>query len=129
MSILNDIYKYKLEFVEKQKQLISQNEIEKKIKIDGTKYDFYEKLKHQHNHISIIGELKKASPSLGKFVNDDVDLVKIAKTYEKNNISCLSVLTDEKYFKGSLEDLEEIKKNTTIPILRKYCIVDEYQIY
>ena len=56
-------------------------------------------------------------------------MVDIAKIYEKNNISCLSVLTDEKYFMGSIEDLIKIKKETTIPILRKDFIVDEYQIY
>ena len=85
--------------------------IESKIKNDKFKLlPFYEKLKKQDDKISIIGEIKKASPSLGKFLKEDIDVADIAKVYEKNNISCLSVLTDEKYFMGSIEDLIKIKK-------------------
>ena len=78
---------------------------------------------------SIIGELKRASPSLGNFVNKEINLSNIAKIYEKCGVSCLSILTDEKYFKGDVEDLTEIRKISNLPILRKDFIVDEYQIY
>ncbi len=130
MSILKEIYNYKLDFVSKKKKLLPQNNIESKISLSKYEGNFFsKKLNSQKNRISIIGEIKKASPSLGKFVNDDIDLIKIAKEYEKSDISCISILTDEKYFNGKIADLKKIKKNVSIPILRKDFIVDEYQIY
>ncbi len=130
MSILEQIYQYKINFVENQKKIISQDKIKKKITtIKSKNSDFYETLKAQNDKVSIIGEIKRASPSLGKFVKDDINIIEIAKAYEKNNISCLSVLTDEEYFNGNINDLIRIKASTNIPILRKDFIVDEYQIY
>ena len=105
MSILNEIYEYKINFVEKQKKLRSQSNILNKIKnISIHNFKFSEKLKNEMSQTSIIGELKRASPSLGNFVNKETNLSNIAKTYEECGISCLSILTDEKYFKGSIED-------------------------
>ena len=130
MSILKEIYDYKINYVEKQKLIITQSEIQKKINISrSNKFPFYRKLANQNNNISIIGELKRASPSVGTIVNESTDLVKIANLYEANNIACLSILTDEKYFKGSMDDLVKVRENTNMPILRKDFIVDEYQIY
>ena len=130
MSILKEIYDYKINFVSKQKERVSQKDIVNQIKLNNKKgFIFYEKLKNEENKISIIGELKKASPSLGKIVNKNIDLVKMAHLYEINNISCLSILTDEKYFCGSINDLIDIRKKSSLPILRKEFIVDEYQIY
>lgn len=129
MSILKEIYEYKLDFVSKQKKIISQADILKKIKNNKHKNLFFKKLKSESKKISIIGELKRASPSLGKFAKNNINLVDIAKIYEQNKISCLSVLTDEKYFNGKIGDLINIKKNSNLPILRKDFIVDEYQIY
>lgn len=130
MSILKEIYQYKIFFVQKQKKITSQANLIKKIQFnDNDNLRFHKVLKNQNDRVSIIGEIKKASPSLGQFIEDKINLVELAKTYEENNISCLSVLTDEKYFKGCINDLISIKNNTTIPILRKDFIVDEYQIY
>jgi indole-3-glycerol phosphate synthase len=72
----------------------------------------------------IIAEIKKHSPSKG-YLNKDLD---VAKLYESSGAACISVLTDSKYFKGSLTDLEIAKESTSIPILRKDFILDEYQI-
>ena len=130
MSILNEIYEYKIDFVEKQKKLHTQRDILDKIKnLSSHNFSFSKKLKNEMNQTSIIGELKRASPSLGNIINKEIDLSNIAKTYEECGVSCLSILTDEKYFKGSVEDLTEIRKISTLPILRKDFIVDEYQIY
>ncbi len=130
MSILNKIYEYKVDFVERQKKLHTQREILDKIKnIPSYNFIFSKKLKQEITQVSIIGELKRASPSLGNFVNKETNLSNLAKIYEESGISCLSVLTDEKYFKGSIEDLAEIRKISSLPILRKDFIVDEYQIY
>jgi indole-3-glycerol phosphate synthase len=76
----------------------------------------------------IIGEIKKASPSVGEIIHN-YEPVEIAKIYEKAGIKALSVLTEKNYFKGKIDHLSYIKLNTNIPILRKDFIIDEYQIY
>ena len=130
MSILKEIYEYKIDYVNKQKKLRNQNDIINKLG-DITSYDFSfsKKLKNEISRTSIIGELKRASPSLGNFVNEEINLSNNAQIYEECGVSCLSILTDEKYFKGRIDDLIEIRKISTLPILRKDFIVDEYQIY
>ena len=130
MSILKEIYKYKIDFVNKQKKLHTESDIMNKLKnITSHDFIFSKKLKDEVYQTSIIGELKRASPSLGNFVNEEINLSNIAQIYEDCGVSCLSILTDEKYFKGSINDLIEIRKISTLPILRKDFIVDEYQIF
>ena len=77
---------------------------------------------------AIIAEIKKASPSAG-LIDSNFDAVKKAKEYEAFGASALSILTEEDYFKGSIEYLKDVKKITNLPILRKDFMVDEYQIY
>tara|TARA_Y100000741_G_scaffold364545_1_gene355930 strand:- start:3423 stop:4217 length:795 start_codon:yes stop_codon:yes gene_type:complete len=132
MSILQEIKKYKLDFVRNQKNNISQSEIIHNCKNNSSeeKNVFSKKLLIENNsQISIIGELKRSSPSAGKIVDKSINLIEIAKKYEENGISCISILTDEKYFNGSNHDLIDVKKHIALPILRKDFIVDEYQIY
>ncbi|KAL7115384.1 hypothetical protein ACP275_04G181500 [Erythranthe tilingii] len=77
----------------------------------------------------LIAEVKKASPSRG-VLREDFDPVQIAKAYEKGGAACLSVLTDEKYFQGSFENLEAIKSSgVQCPLLCKEFVVDAWQIY
>jgi len=78
--------------------------------------------------LSLIAEIKKASPSAGVIVDDFVPTF-LAKAYEESGASAISVLTDEKFFQGKLEHIKEAKDPTTIPVLRKDFIVDESQIY
>jgi indole-3-glycerol phosphate synthase len=80
-----------------------------------------------YNSIALIAEVKKASPSAG-VICKDFDPVKIAKEYEAAGASCLSVLTDEKFFQGSLEYLRQIRAAVKLPLLRKDFIIDERQI-
>lgn len=78
---------------------------------------------------ALIAEVKKASPSRG-VLREDFDPVKIAHAYEKNGAACLSVLTDEKYFQGSFENLEAIRRaGVECPLLCKEFIIDAWQIY
>jgi len=77
--------------------------------------------------IGLIAEVKKASPSAG-VICKDFDPVRIAKEYEAAGASCLSVLTDEKFFQGSLDYLRQIREAVKLPLLRKDFMVDERQI-
>jgi indole-3-glycerol phosphate synthase len=78
--------------------------------------------------INVIAEVKKASPSAG-VIRADFDPVEIAKTYERCGADAISVLTDEKYFQGKLEYIQQIKEAVNLPILRKDFIIDPWQIY
>ena len=77
---------------------------------------------------AIIAEIKKASPSAG-IIKEDFDPIKIAMEYESFGVSALSILTEENFFMGSIEYLKDVKKITSLPILRKDFMIDEYQIY
>ena len=77
--------------------------------------------------MALIAEVKKASPSAG-VICKDFDPVRIAKEYEAAGASCLSVLTDEKFFQGSLDYLRQIRAAVKLPLLRKDFIIDERQI-
>ena len=79
-------------------------------------------------NVSIIAEIKKASPSKG-LIRGDFDHMKIAEEYDKCNIQAMSVLTEPEYFKGNIEFVKDIKSKFSIPVLRKDFTVDEYQIY
>jgi len=78
--------------------------------------------------ISLIAEIKKASPSAG-LIRRDVDPVKIGKLYEDLGAAAISVLTDQHFFQGTLASMKEVKEAVGIPVLRKDVIIDPYQIY
>jgi len=78
--------------------------------------------------ISLIAEVKRASPSKG-LLAPNLDAVSLAKTYEENGASAISVLTETEYFKGSLADLEAVRRAVKVPVLRKDFVVDSYQVW
>src|SRR5258706_8154554 len=94
-----------------------------------TKKDIQSESPHvgSYNSIALIAEVKKASPSAG-VICKDFDPVRIAKEYEQAGATCLSVLTDEKFFQGDLEYLRDIRAAVKLPLLRKDFIIDERQI-
>ena len=92
------------------------------------KRDFFAPLrKPKLGTIALIAEVKKASPSAG-VIRPDFDPIQVAREYEAAGASCLSVLTDEKFFQGSLEYLRSIRQAVNLPLLRKDFIIDERQI-
>ena len=94
----------------------------------GESRDFLAALKKPAvGNIGLIAEVKKASPSMG-VICPNFDPVRIAKEYEAAGASCLSVLTDEKFFQGSLDYLRQIRAAVKLPLLRKDFIIDERQI-
>jgi len=76
---------------------------------------------------NIIAEIKRASPSKGT-INDKIDVAEMTRMYENGGAAAISVLTEEEFFKGSLDDLRTVRKTSELPILRKDFIVDEVQI-
>ncbi|MCD9188162.1 MAG: indole-3-glycerol phosphate synthase TrpC [Pyrinomonadaceae bacterium] len=82
----------------------------------------------QKDKINIIAEIKRASPSKG-VINDKIDVAETARNYESGGACAISVLTEEDRFKGSLDDLETVRKAVGLPILRKDFIFDDFQIY
>ena len=111
-----------LSLIKKRKTLESLNRNIKELKF----YDFKEAIKN-NSGVSLISEIKKASPSAGVLVND-FNHIKIAKMYIDSGATCLSVLTEEKYFLGKLEYMQDIKKTLKIPILAKDFFIDPYQV-
>lgn len=89
---------------------------------------FYQALDLGPEQLSVIAEVKKASPSVG-VIMENFDPVIMARCYDSGGASAISVLTDEKYFQGHLSYLARIRKETTVPLLRKDFIVDEVQIF
>ncbi len=81
----------------------------------------------QSQQIGVIAEVKKASPSKG-ILRKNFEAKNIARLYENNSASCISVLTDEKFFKGSIENLILARRETSIPVLRKDFIIDPLQV-
>ena len=104
----------------------SLDSLEKKIKKFNSFYNFRDAIK-KNKGVSIISEIKKASPSAGILVKD-FNHMNIAKMYVDNRATCLSVLTEEKYFLGQLDYMKDIKNKFKIPILAKDFFIDPYQI-
>lgn len=125
--ILDDIVQVKLKQLEDEKALINLEEMkEKAFYYNGVVRNF--KIAINKEKISIIAEVKKASPSKG-VIRKDFNVEKIAEVYEKIDIDAISVLTERKYFLGKDEYIKKVKEISSKPVLRKDFIVDEYQLY
>ncbi len=127
MTILEQLAEHAKERVEKNKKLISFDEIKNKA-LELPKSDFLFEKALKKPDISLICECKKASPSKG-LIAPEFNYIKIAKEYEQAGADCISVLTEPKWFLGSDNYLKEIAENVSIPCLRKDFTVDPYMIY
>lgn len=131
MNILEEIIAYKKFEVDKTKSILSLEEVKKKANIkERKKRDFFQRQKDKFlkKEIGLIAEVKKASPSKG-IIRQNFNPVEIAVAYESGGATCLSVLTDEKYFQGDGRYIGQIKNSVNLPVLRKDFIVDPYQIF
>ena len=129
-NILEEIYQHKLLEVRNRKKSLSVQEICAATKCLEKPKNFFEALKKKSDksEVALICEIKKASPSHG-LIREDFNHIEIAKAYEKGGATCLSILTDEKYFQGSTKYLQEVRAISALPILRKDFFVVTYQIY
>ena len=127
MNILEEIVAKTKSKLEEKKQRVSLEELSSKIDFENLKETNFKK-SLQNKAQAIIAEIKKASPSAG-IISDDFDPVSKSKEYESFGASALSILTEEDYFLGNIQYLKDVKATTSLPILRKDFIVDEYQIY
>ena len=125
-NILEKIILEKKESLIKFKKDNSIDSLEKKIKDLSFFKDFKKSIK-ENEGVSLISEIKKASPSGGILVKN-FNHLDIAKIYVENGSTCLSVLTEEKYFQGKLEYIQDIKNKFDIPVLAKDFFIDPYQI-
>ena len=127
MNILDEIVSKKRTRVNEAKSIVSIEDIQNQLeKLSLLKSNFKNNLENQTQ--AIIAEIKKASPSAGIIAEDFNPILK-GQEYEKMGARSLSILTEEDFFQGSNEVLQDVKKVTNLPILRKDFIIDDYQIY
>src|ERR1039458_5487800 len=129
VNILDKIVEQKKrEIAQLPARLIAAGDLRDALLEQGERRDFLAALRQpRHGDIALIAEIKKASPSAG-IICKNFDPVRIAKEYEAAGASCLSVLTDEKFFQGALDHLRQIRAAVKLPLLRKDFIIDERQI-
>ena len=129
-NILEKIIKNKIEKIDILKKSISLDSLKDRINENKSFMNFKEKIENniKNDKISIIAEIKKASPSSGLII-EDYNPVNIAEIYKSNNATCLSVLTEEDFFLGNLIHISKIKQQINLPILCKDFFVDKFQVY
>ena len=128
-NILNNIITKKIKRIDILKKSITLDSLNEIIDKNNTFIDFKEKIQNNiiQDKISIIAEIKKASPSAGVII-EDYNPVEIAKIYNENNVTCLSVLTEEDFFLGNLIHISKIKQKFNLPVLCKDFFIDKFQI-
>jgi indole-3-glycerol phosphate synthase len=130
MSILDAIVRDKRDEVARRKTATPRSSLERACATLSPTRDFEGALRPRPGAVALIAEVKRASPSRGALAPDRPwDPVGLARTYADNGAAAISVLTDEKYFRGRLELLAEIRAAVPVPLLRKDFTIDEYQLW
>ena len=129
-NILEKIIKNKIKKIDILKKSISLDSLKDRINENKSFMNFKKKIENniKNDKISIIAEIKKASPSSGLII-EDYNPVNIAEIYKNNNATCLSVLTEEDFFLGNLIHISKIKQQINLPILCKDFFVDKFQVH
>ena len=128
-NILDKIIRNKIKKIDILKKSISLESLKNKINENKSFINFKEKIENNisNNKISIIAEIKKASPSAGVII-ENYNPINIAEIYNNNNATCLSVLTEEDFFLGNLIHVSKIKQKVNLPILCKDFFIDKFQV-
>tara|TARA_Y100000590_G_scaffold129923_1_gene148440 strand:- start:424 stop:1215 length:792 start_codon:yes stop_codon:yes gene_type:complete len=129
-NILEKIIKKKIDRIDFLKKSISLQSLNDKITKNTSFINFKEKIQNNinNNKISLIAEIKKASPSAGIIV-ENYDPIEIAKIYNDNKATCLSILTEEDYFLGNLIHVSKVKERIKLPVLCKDFFIDKFQVH
>jgi len=129
-NILEKIIKKKIERIDTLKKSISLKFLDEKIVENKSFINFKDKIQNNldNNNVSIIAEIKKASPSAGIII-ENYDPLKIAKIYNNNKATCLSILTEEDFFLGNLIHVSKIKEKVKLPVLCKDFFIDKFQVH
>lgn len=127
-NILEEIVWHKETEVTQMRERLSLMELQYQAKNAPPTRDFLAALQEAKTKPALIAEVKKASPSKG-VLREDFEPVEIATAYEKAGASCISVLTDEKFFQGSFQNLRRIRASVNLPLLCKDFVIYPYQIY
>ncbi len=126
-DILKEIIARKKEKIILAKQQIPEEELKSRLASLEPPRKFIEAI-NKPRQISLIAEIKKASPSLG-IIRQEFNHIEIAKIYQEANVAALSVLTEEDFFLGNMSYINEVKGLVQVPVLRKDFILDRYQIF
>lgn len=126
MNFLEAIVKKKRDNLIQRKRIVSEKQLIAQLRDTLAKSRFKSIL--QKPGIQLIAEIKRASPSKGD-LRPDLDIAEMAMLYEKHGVELVSVLCEEKFFKGSLDDIKKVRQRTGLSILCKDFIIDSYQIY
>jgi indole-3-glycerol phosphate synthase len=128
MAILDDIVRDKREEVRQRRRATSAAVLDARGRRQPPPRELEEALQPVPGRVRLIAEIKKASPSRGVLAAG-LDPVALATLYAGHGADAISVLTDERYFQGRLEDLEAIRRAVAVPLLRKDFTIDEYQLF
>ncbi|CAD5982672.1 indole-3-glycerol phosphate synthase TrpC [Planktothrix agardhii] len=127
-NILEEIVWYKEKEITDLRERLPLEKLKQKVNTIPATRNFFQALKQSKTQPAVIAEVKKASPSKG-VIREDFDPVAIAKSYQQGGASCLSVLTDKKFFQGSFDNLSKVRDVVDLPLLCKDFVIYPYQIY
>ena len=129
-NVLEKIIRKKIERIDLLKKSISLESLSEQIIKNRLFINFKDKIQKNinKNKISLIAEIKKASPSAGIIV-ENYDPIKIAKIYKDNKATCLSILTEEDFFMGNLGHVSKVKEKINLPVLCKDFFIDKFQVH
>jgi indole-3-glycerol phosphate synthase len=125
-TILDKILAHKVEEIAECKTRVSLQTVQEKANVASKPRDMLAALRR--DRVTLIAEVKHASPSKGVLI-EDFDPVTIGETYADNGAAAISVLTDERFFRGHLDTLTVVRDAVQVPVLRKDFVIDPYQIY
>jgi indole-3-glycerol phosphate synthase len=128
MSILTEIVAHKRQELTTARATRPRAELERRCRDQAPPRDFERALRPASGGVRLVAEVKKASPSRGVLAAD-LDPVALAATYARHGADAISVLTDAKYFQGSLDVLRRVRATVDVPLLRKDFTIDEYQLW
>jgi indole-3-glycerol phosphate synthase len=128
-NFLEKIIKKKIDRINLLKKIVSINALNEKINENNSFINFKDKIQNNinDNKISLVAEIKKASPSAGIII-ENYNPIEIAKIYTKNKATCLSILTEQDFFLGNLSDVSKVKEKITLPVLCKDFFIDKFQV-